>query len=68
MYSNAEDALNPEDLIYPRAVTRVGQKYQANVMTVEEQAEAERKRQDSLDSPAGPSRMIRGFPHMFVSN
>ncbi|KIR60339.1 hypothetical protein I314_03630 [Cryptococcus bacillisporus CA1873] len=31
IYTNAEDTLDPEDAIFPRAATRVGSKYQANV-------------------------------------
>lgn len=57
MYTRAEDTLNPEDLIYPRAVTRVGPKFQANVMSWEQQVEAERRRQESLET-VGPSRLI----------
>ncbi|KAH9893367.1 hypothetical protein C8Q73DRAFT_696721 [Cubamyces lactineus] len=31
LYTFAEDTLDPDDLIFPRAATRVGPKYQANV-------------------------------------
>ena len=31
LYTVAEDTLDPDDLIFPRAATRVGHKYQANV-------------------------------------
>lgn len=62
MHTRAEDTLDAEDLIYPRAVTRVGTKFQANVMTWEEQQRAEEKRQSSL-LDTGSSRLIleRGY-------
>lgn len=63
LYTNAEDTLNPEDLIFPRAVTRLGVKFQANVMTEEEQEAAEVKRKQSLEATGMPAKEIyeRGF-------
>lgn len=63
LYTDAEDTLNPEDLIYPRAVTRIGTKFQANVPTEEEQAKLERKRPDMLkaSAAAGPDKTICGL-------
>ncbi|KAL1409778.1 putative PHD type zinc finger protein with BAH domain-containing protein [Vanrija albida] len=57
LYTRAEDTLSAEDLIFPRAVTRVGTKYQANVLSWEEQVEAEARHE------AGPSRLSveRGY-------
>lgn len=48
LHTHAEDALNEEDLIFPRAVTRVGPKFTANVLTWEEQQAAEVKTQSEL--------------------
>lgn len=58
LYTRAEDTLSAEDLIFPRAVTRVGTKYQANVLSWEEQQEAEAHHAAQLDQ-AGPSRLSR---------
>lgn len=57
LYTNAEDALDPDDLIFPRAATRTGAKFQANVMTWEEQQAAE-ERHRLGESESGPSRHI----------
>ena len=57
LYTNAEDTLDPDDLIFPRAATRTGAKFQANVMTWEEQQAAE-ERHRLGESEAGPSRHI----------
>ncbi|OWZ62846.1 hypothetical protein AYX14_06846 [Cryptococcus neoformans] len=37
IHTNVEDTLDPEDAIFPRAATRVGSKYQANVPSWEEE-------------------------------
>ncbi|WVQ84001.1 hypothetical protein IAT38_006146 [Cryptococcus sp. DSM 104549] len=52
LYTRAEDTLDPEDAIFPRAATRVGPKFQANVPTWEEELE----RQGLHEAEAGPSR------------
>jgi hypothetical protein len=57
LYTNAEDTLDPDDLIFPRAATRTGAKFQANVMTWEEQQAAE-ERHRLGESESGPSRHI----------
>jgi hypothetical protein len=57
LYTNAEDTLDPDDLIFPRAATRTGIKFQANVLTWEEQQAAE-ERHRLGESEAGPSRHI----------
>jgi hypothetical protein len=57
LYTNAEDTLDPDDLIFPRAATRTGAKFQANVLTWEEQQAAE-ERHRLGESEAGPSRHI----------
>ncbi|GMK59807.1 hypothetical protein CspeluHIS016_0900240 [Cutaneotrichosporon spelunceum] len=54
LHTRAEDTLSEEDLIFPRAVTRVGPKYTANVLTWEEQQAAEVAKQGSLRA-LGPS-------------
>lgn len=54
LHTRAEDTLSEEDLIFPRAVTRVGPKYTANVLTWEEQQAAEAAKQGSLRA-LGPS-------------
>ncbi|WVO15843.1 hypothetical protein L204_103505 [Cryptococcus depauperatus] len=41
LYTNAEDSLDPEDSIFPRAVTRVGVKFQANVPSWQSESMAE---------------------------
>lgn len=63
LYTRAEDTLNPEDLIFPRSVTRVGIKYQANVPTLEEQADGELVRQENIKTTgmAAPDIYERGF-------
>nr|XP_031861887.1 uncharacterized protein CI109_002716 [Kwoniella shandongensis]KAA5528959.1 hypothetical protein CI109_002716 [Kwoniella shandongensis] len=60
LYTRAEDALDPEDAIFPRAATRVGQKYQANVPTWEE--EQERSGIGHVETEAGPSRHAPVIP------
>jgi hypothetical protein len=60
LYTNAEDTLDPDDLIFPRAATRTGIKFQANVMTWEEQQAAE-ERHRLGESEAGPSRHIAWY-------
>jgi hypothetical protein len=57
LYTNAEDALDPDDLIFPRAATRTGIKFQANVLSWEEQQAAE-ERHRLGESESGPSRHI----------
>jgi hypothetical protein len=37
LYTRAEDTVDPDDLIFPKAATRVGTKFQANVPSWEEQ-------------------------------
>ena len=59
LYTHAEDALDPDDQIFPRAATRIGTKYQANVLTWEEQQELEAKH-GVIEPEAGPSRHVRG--------
>lgn len=64
LYTKAEDTLDPDDQIFPRAATRVGTKYQANVPTWEEQQAIEashRAHSGFLDNEAGPSRHIAGM-------
>ncbi|KAL7424387.1 putative PHD type zinc finger protein with BAH domain-containing protein [Cryptotrichosporon argae] len=61
LYTHAEDTLDPDDQIFPRAVTRVGPKFQATVPTWEEQqAQAHHA---FGDPEAGPSRLVveRGY-------
>lgn len=57
MFTHAEETLDPDDQIFPRATTRQGTKYQANVLTWEEQQAAEAHQ---LEAEAGPSRHIAG--------
>jgi hypothetical protein len=59
LYTKAEDTLDGDDPIFPRAATRVGMKYQASVLSWEEQQEAE-ARHRSGENEAGPSRHIPG--------
>ncbi|WVF70081.1 hypothetical protein IAT40_004868 [Kwoniella sp. CBS 6097] len=54
LYTTPEDTLDPEDAIFPRAATRVGMKYQANVPTWEE--EQEKRGLGIVEAEAGPSR------------
>lgn len=56
LYTRAEDTLSEEDLIFPRSVTRVGTKFQANVLSWGEQLEAEKRR--PIDVEVGPSRLL----------
>jgi hypothetical protein len=61
LYTRAQDTLDPEDLIFPRAATRVGVKYQANVLSWEEQQAAEAyhgAHHGFVEGEAGPSRHI----------
>jgi hypothetical protein len=61
LYTRAQDTLDPEDLIFPRAATRVGVKYQANVLSWEEQQAAEAyhgTHHGFVEGEAGPSRHI----------
>ena len=51
--------IDPDDPIFPRAATRVGAKFQATVLSWEEQQEAE-LHHGFGDSEAGPSRHIGG--------
>lgn len=37
LYTVAEDSLDPDDLIFPRAATRVGHKYQASVPSTKDE-------------------------------
>ncbi|ORX34360.1 hypothetical protein BD324DRAFT_635569 [Kockovaella imperatae] len=57
LYTRAEDTLDPDDLIFPRAATRIGRNFQTHVPTWEEQQEAESHRV-SGEAEAGPSRHI----------
>ncbi|CAK9782337.1 hypothetical protein CC85DRAFT_282380 [Cutaneotrichosporon oleaginosum] len=62
LHTRAEDTLSEEDLIFPRAVTRVGPKYTANVLTWEEQQAAEAAKQDALRAHGPPADLPeRGF-------
>ncbi|WWC59192.1 uncharacterized protein I303_101741 [Kwoniella dejecticola CBS 10117] len=54
LYTTPEDALDPEDAIFPRAATRVGSKYQANVPSWEEQEKPHAP--GVVEVEAGPSR------------
>lgn len=42
IHTNVEDTLDPEDAIFPRAATRVGSKYQANVPSWEEESRGQK--------------------------
>ena len=57
LYTRAQDTLDPDDPIFPRAATRVGMKYQANVLSWEEQQAVEANR----EAEAGPSRHLGGM-------
>ncbi|WRT65032.1 uncharacterized protein IL334_001974 [Kwoniella shivajii] len=62
VYTTPEDALDPEDGIFPRAATRVGSKYQVNVPSWEDQETPHVP--GVVEVEAGPSRhglMERGF-------
>ncbi|WWC87223.1 uncharacterized protein L201_002111 [Kwoniella dendrophila CBS 6074] len=62
VYTTPEDTLDPEDAIFPRAATRVGSKYQANVPSWEEQEKPHLP--GMIEAEAGPSRhglMERGY-------
>jgi hypothetical protein len=52
-------SIDPDDSIFPRAVTRVGQRYQANVLSWEEQKAGE-AHHGFGESEAGPSRHMTG--------
>ena len=56
-----QDTLDPDDPIFPKAATRVGVRYQANVMPWEEQQAAE-AHHGFGDAEAGPSRHLGGEP------
>jgi hypothetical protein len=63
LYTRAQDTLDPDDAIFPRAATRVGVKYQANVLSWEEQQAAEAlhgAHHGFVEGEAGPSRHITG--------
>lgn len=59
LYTRAQDTLDPDDPIFPRAATRVGLRYQAIVPSWEEQQAAE-ARHGFGETEAGPSRHIGG--------
>lgn len=61
LYTEAQDTLDPDDQIFPRAVTRVGIRYQASVLSWEEQQAAE-ARHGFGETEAGPSRHLVGKP------
>ena len=56
LYTRAGDTLDPDDPIFPRAATRVGQKFQATVLSWEEQQVEEMRR----EAEAGSSRRLIG--------
>ena len=59
LYTRAEDTLDADDLIFPRAATRVGRNYQTNVPSWEEQLEMEGHNGHG-ELEAGPPRHMGG--------
>ncbi|KIJ65499.1 hypothetical protein HYDPIDRAFT_39434 [Hydnomerulius pinastri MD-312] len=54
-YTVAEDTLDPDDLIFPRAATRVGPKYQASIPPSAETAPSSVKESETVLRPRLPS-------------
>ena len=61
LYTIAEDTLDPDDLIFPRAATRVGPKYQATVPPGPGEPPATAVSSSSMTPTTSTSSFIRTF-------